>query len=120
MPIKDKIIATVFVRGISPTGEESIFSLGLTTPVEVSDLEWSCYVTNPSTKELTEISGNDGVQAISIALNYLGNRMMDLEKAGWKWKMENGNDDFPIDAYFFIDSWHQKIKERNRHCEDNS
>ena len=45
--------------------------------------------------------------------------MMDLKKTGWKWKMKNDNDDFPIDAYFFIDSWHQKIKEGNRHCEDN-
>ena len=61
MSIKDKIIATVCVRGISPTGEKSILSLGLTAPFEVSDLEWSCYVTNPGTEELIKISGNDGV-----------------------------------------------------------
>jgi len=108
--MKSDFVAYTDVRRVLPTGEERAVRLGITLPVRVSDHEWTCSVTDPETTALMAVSGNDGIQAVSLALEFLGRRMKELRSLGFAWKTPGCDDDFPIDPVFFRESWIRSLE----------
>jgi hypothetical protein len=108
--MKPDFVAYSDVRRILPTGEERVLRLGITPPVQVSDHEWTCSVTDPETTTLVPVSGNDGIQTIALALDFLGRRMKELRSSGVAWKIPGYDDDFPIEPYFFRESWIRSLE----------
>ena len=106
-------IASTEVRRIEADGKESIVVLKISRPVFVSDIEWCCYATDPGTKRKRKISGNDSIQVLSIALNFMGRRMRELKEQGISWREPKTNDEFPIDVYFFLEDFLKSIPLRS-------
>ncbi|MCC5806432.1 MAG: hypothetical protein JJU00_08915 [Opitutales bacterium] len=109
----NEMIASTQVRRLQANGKESIVSLQISKPFRVSAQEWCCYATDPGTKRMKTISGNDGIQVLSIALNFFGRRMRELEEEGIAWRDPEIDDEFPIDPYFFLDTFHRSLESKS-------
>ena len=112
MAIKE-VIGSTEVQKVEANGKKTTVLLEISKPFAVSDSEWSCYATDPGTQEMEKLSGIDGLQVLSIAMNFIGNRMRGLEAKGIVWLEPTTNCPFPIAPYFFLDTFHRTLESKS-------
>ena len=108
-----KIIASIDLELVR-AGRESRESITIAVeqPRKISEEEWSACVTDPKTKENQIVSGNDAIQVLSIALNFVGNRMKSMKALGNLWFFAGTDSEFPVDAYFFMGCFHDSLEKK--------
>ena len=116
------LIAHTQSRTVKPSGEEELVTIGVSLPTQQPTGEFGCGVVLPDSPEPRIIYGADSLQALSLALRFIAERIDDMISKGWKFHYGDSSDRFPFEAYFMTAAWTQELesiaKKYRRRTED--
>jgi hypothetical protein len=110
-------IAHTQSRVVKPSGEEGLYQIGVSTPVQQKTGEYGCQVCLPDAIEPRTIYGEDSLQALSLAMRFMADRIDDMIAKSWKFYFGDSDDRFPFEAYFIPAAWTQKLEAMARDAE---
>ena len=116
MTVSD-FIAQTESRVVKPSGEECVYTIGVSLPVQQKTGEYSCCVSLPDSTEPQMLYGVDSLQSLSLAMRFAADRIDELVSKGWKFYFGDLPDRIPFEAYFLPAAWTQKLEAIGRQAE---
>jgi hypothetical protein len=94
-----KPIAEVTFRTSGPRDDERRVRIRIDAPRRVRTGEWACRVTATGVVRRTMVRGEDGLQALCLAVEFLGDKLYEARKRGVRLRFDTGHE-VPLFAYF--------------------
>lgn len=94
-------IASLALLAVRPTGERIPLTLTVGAPARARDGSWRCSVRFDGLHDgLAPMAGDDGVQALCLALGLAATLLRDFVAGGGRVLDAAGAEDWPLEAYF--------------------
>lgn len=93
-------IAQVKIGVIKLQGEKLIYIIGVTSPTKQKTGEYGCYVSLPNTNEAVACYGEDSMQVLSLAIQFIAQQIQEMLSQGWQFYDERFDNPFPLASYF--------------------
>src|SRR5262245_16410774 len=72
--------------------------------------EWTCRVLATGVAKPTVVHGEDGLQALCLALDLLGDQLYKARRRGVRLRHVTGDADVPLFAYFRLREWRRRLR----------
>jgi hypothetical protein len=88
---------------------DRLVRIRLDAPRRARTGEWACRVLATGVTKPTVIRGGDALQAICLALDFLGDRLYDARRRGIRLRFLSADDEVPLSAYFRLREWKRRL-----------
>jgi hypothetical protein len=105
-----ELIAQTRSRVVNPSGEEGVYTIGISSPIKQKTGEYGCDVVLPDSADSRTIYGEDSLQSLSLAMRFSADRINDMIAKGWRFYYPSSNDEIPFEAYFMHPEWISRLE----------
>jgi len=112
-PTVMKPLAEATFRASSSSHRSGTIHIRLDAPRRVATGEWTCSVVATGLVKRTAVRGEDALQALCLALDFLGTRLYEARRRGVQLAFRTG-EAVPLFAYFHLREWRHRLSAKQR------